>query len=141
MCGALQKHSFKAFTSLLRPPKANDQCLREVTSKKGISVTKAIRHIDQMLSSPYDKKLKRTTIYEALQLGSFGVSPLKMGRPRIVSPKLTHGLACHAVMTQSSSEGEASALKMRVVAGALTLGTPHENSAPLICGHALGRSI
>lgn len=118
------KSAFKACTSLLRPPPEAVAAQRT----KGISVTKAIKRInDQMLSSPNDKKLKRTIIYEALQRGSFGVSPLKMGRPRIVPPELTHGLACHAVMMQSSGEGEASSLKMRAVAGAITLGTVHEN--------------
>jgi hypothetical protein len=58
----------------------------------------------------------------------FGVSPLKNGRPRKVPLELIHGLACHAVMMQSSGKGEASSLKMRAIAGALTLGLPFEEN-------------
>jgi hypothetical protein len=50
-----------------------------------------------------------------------------MGRPRIIPTELTHGLACHAVMMQSFGEDEASALKMRSVARAMTLGTAYED--------------
>jgi hypothetical protein len=80
-----------------------------------------------MLSSPNDRKLTKSAIYNAVACGLFGVSPLKNERPGIVPPELTHGLACHAVMMQSSCEGEASSLKMRALAGALTMGTRHEN--------------
>ena len=128
------KNAFKACTSLLvlRPPPvavADERRRRGITSTKGpISVRKAVKRInDDMLASPNDKKLKKTTIQDAINRGSFGKSPLKMGRPRIIPPELTHGLACHAVMMQSSGEGEASAIKMRSVASALTLGTAYES--------------
>jgi hypothetical protein len=77
------KNAFKACTSLFRPPEADDQRLHGVTLKKGmIRVKKPFKRInDQMQSSMHDKKLKPTTIYKALQWGSSGVSPLKMGRP------------------------------------------------------------
>ena len=55
------------------------------------------------------------------------MSPLKNGRPQIVAPQVTHGLAYHAVMMQNFSEGEATFLKMRAIANALTLGTTQEN--------------
>ncbi len=96
--------------------------------KSRISVTKAVDRINsELLSSPGDKKLKKSTIHDAIKRGSFGVSLLKNGRPRIVPPQVTHGLACHAVMMQNFSEGEASFLKMRAIASALTLGRTQEN--------------
>ena len=58
---------------------------------------------------------------------SFGVSLLKNGRPRIVPPQVTHGLACHAVMMQLSSEDKAYSLKMRAIASALKLGMTYQN--------------
>ena len=125
------KNAFKACTSLFTPPPvdvSDERRRRGITSTKGpISVRKAVKRInDDMLASPNDKKLKKTTIQDAINRGSFGKSPLKMGRPRIIPPELTHGLACHAVMMQSSGEGEASAIKMRSVASAMTLGTAYE---------------
>jgi hypothetical protein len=122
------KNAFKACTRLLKPAVAEDRS-RGVTSMKGpVSVRKAVDRLNnEMLSSPNDRKLTKSAIQNAVARGSFGVSPLKNGRPRIVPPELTHGLACHAVMMQSSGEGEASSLKMRALAGALTMGTRHEN--------------
>jgi hypothetical protein len=96
--------------------------------KGPVSVRKAVDCLnDEMLASPNDRNLTKSAIYNAVACGSFGMSPLKIGRPRIIPNKLTHGLACHAVMMQSSGEGEASSLKMRLLAGALTMGTLHEN--------------
>jgi hypothetical protein len=118
------KNAFKACTALLKPSRTEDE---EVT-KGTVSIQNAVDQINmQMLHSPNDKKLKKTTVYNAIARGSFGVSPLKNGRPRKVPPELTRGLACHAVMMQASGEGEASSLKMRAIAGALTLGTQFEN--------------
>ncbi len=71
--------------------------------------------------------LKKSMVYDAVQEGEFGVSPLKNGRQVIVPPKLTHRLACHAVMMQAAGKDEASSLKMRAIAKAVTLGMPFEN--------------
>ena len=122
------KNAFKACTALLKPTVTEDR-RRCVTSKKGpISVQKAVNRInDQILSSLNYSKLTKSTIHNAIQWGEFSVSPLKKGRPRIIPLKLSHGLACHAVMMHSSGEGEASSIKMRVIADTLTLGTQHEN--------------
>ncbi len=95
--------AFKACTALLKPSTEDE----EVT--KG---TDSIQNAVDQLHSPNDKKLKKTTVYNAIARGSFGVSPLKNGRPRKVPPELTRGLACHAVMMQASGKGEASSLKM-----------------------------
>ena len=117
------KNAFKACTALLKPSTEDEE-----GTKGTVSIQNAVDQINmQLLHSPNDKKLKKTTVYNAIARGSFGVSPLKNGRPRKVPPELTRGLACHAVMMQSSGEGEASSLKMRAIAGALTLGTQFEN--------------
>jgi hypothetical protein len=71
--------------------------------------------------------LKRSTVYDAVQWGEYGVSPLKNGRQVIVPPELTHGFACHTVMMQAAGKGEASSLKMRAIGKAVTLGMPFEN--------------
>ncbi len=111
---------------------ADERRRRGITSTKGpISVRKAVKRInDDMLASPNDKKLKPTTILDALRRGSFGKSPLKMGRGEATnhSPLRANTwlLACHAVMMQSSGEGEASAIKMRSVSSLMTLGTAYE---------------
>jgi hypothetical protein len=65
----------------------------------------------KMLNSFHDKKLTKSTIYNAIVRGDFGVSLLKTGRRGLIPPELTHGLACHSVMMQASGEGEASSLK------------------------------
>ena len=102
--------------------------------KGPVSVRKAIDHLNnEMLSSPNDRKLTKSAIQNAVARGSFGVSPLKNGRPQIVPPELTHELACHVVMMQSSGEGDASSLKMRALAGALTMGTARF-PLPLLAG-------
>ncbi len=74
-----------------------------VTSLKGtISIQNALDQINkQLLYSPNDKKLTKMTVHNAIAWGSFGVSPLKNGRPR------KHSLTCHAVMMQFSGKGEA----------------------------------
>jgi hypothetical protein len=82
----------------------------------------------EMLNSPNDKKLAKSTIYDAVAQGDFGVSPLKNGQQGVIPPELTHGLACHFVMMQVSGEGEASSLKMRAISSAITLGTKFEHT-------------
>ncbi len=82
----------------------------------------------EMLNSPNDKKLAKSTIYDAAAWGDLGVSPLKNGQQGVIPPKLTHGLACHSVMMQASGEGEASSLKMRAILSAITLGTKFEHT-------------
>ncbi len=86
-------------------------------------------HINkEMVNSPNDKKLAKSTIYDAVARGDFGVSSLKNGRQEVIPPELTHGLACHSIMMQASGEGEASSLKMRAISSAITLGTEFENT-------------
>jgi hypothetical protein len=56
----------------------------------------------EMLNSPHDRKLTKSTIYNGVARGDFGVLPLKNGWRGLIPPKLTHGLACHSVMMQVS---------------------------------------
>jgi hypothetical protein len=67
------KYAFKACTALLKPLTEDE----EVT-KGTVSIQNAVDQINmQLLHSPNDKKLKKTTVYNAIVRGSFGVSPLK----------------------------------------------------------------
>jgi hypothetical protein len=83
----------------------------------------------EMLNSPSDKNLTKSTIYNAVAQGDFGVSPLKNGQKGVIPPELTHALICHSVMMQASGEGEASSLKMRAILSAITLGTKFKNKS------------
>ena len=49
----------------------------------------AAKYNQSILSSPNDKKLKRTTIRTAVQEGKVGVSPKKKGRPRKIPAGFT----------------------------------------------------
>jgi hypothetical protein len=95
----------------------------------GTGIRETVNRINkEMLNSPNDKKLSKSTIYNAVARGDFGVLPLKNGWQGVIPPKLTHGLACHSIMMQASGEGEASSLKMRAISLAITLGTKFEHT-------------
>jgi hypothetical protein len=83
---------------------------------------------DEMLSSPADRKLRPSTLHRAMQRGEFGLSPLKLGRKSSLPKEFTlaKALVVHSIMMQVSGEGEMSSIKMRMLATAMTLGTPHE---------------
>ena len=67
--------------------------------KYGTGLRATVNRVNkEMLGSPHDKKLTKSTIYNAVARGDFGVSPLKNGRRGLIPPELTHGLACHSVM-------------------------------------------
>ena len=94
--------------------------LQNSEGKRGTGFSSVISRInEEMISSPNDKKLTKSSVHRAVSQGQFGVSPVKKGRPSKVPPELTRGLACHAVMMQIAGEGEASSLKMRVIAAAI----------------------
>ena len=75
------KNAFKACTRLLKPAVAEDHS-RGLTSMTGpVSLRKAVDRLsDEMLSSPNDRKLTKSAIYNAVARGLFGVSPLKNRR-------------------------------------------------------------
>ena len=58
----------------------------------------------QSNASTNNQKLKKSTICNAINQGDFGVSLLKNEKCSSVPPKLTHGLACHAIMMQASGD-------------------------------------
>jgi hypothetical protein len=94
--------------------------LQNSEGKRGTWFSSVISRInEEMLSSPNDKKLTKSSVHRAVSQGQFGVSPVKNGRPSKVPPELTRGLACHAIMMQIAGEGEASSLKMRAIAAAI----------------------
>ena len=95
--------------------------------KRGNGVDSICQRVnDEMLTSPADRKLRPSTLHRAVQRGDFGISPLKLGRKSSLPKELTQALAVHSVMMQVSGEGEMSSIKMRTLATAMTLGTPHE---------------
>ena len=94
--------------------------LQNSEGKRGTGFSSVISRInEEMLSSPNDKKITKSSVHRAVSRGQFGVSPVKNGRPSKVPPELTRGVACHAVMMQIAGEGEASSLKMRAIAAAV----------------------
>ena len=104
------KNAYKACTTLLQPTMATEDSSRGrclVTAKK--STVSMVR------------------CYCPQTIGSSRTALSLKGRPLTIPSELTHGLACYAVMMQSSGKGEASSIKMRAIGGALMLGTPHKN--------------
>ena len=114
------KNAFKAATLSANIPDCDK-------GKRGNGVDSICTRVNQeMLSSPSDRKLARSTLHRAIQAGEFGISPKKLGRRSKLPTEFTQALAVHSVMMQVSGEGEMSSLKMRTLATAMTLGTPHE---------------
>ncbi len=99
------------------------------SGKCGTGVRTVIARINSdMLNSPNNKLLTKTTIHNAVSRGEFGVSsPRKAGKPTVVSHELTRAIALHAVMMQVCDKGEASPLLMHSFISALTDGTTHQN--------------
>ena len=119
------KISFKAATQQLRRNQLDDNS----QGKRGHGLRAIVKKAnDEMLSSPNDKKLTRSVLHNAMLRGDFGVSPPKIGRKPVVPHTLTYSLATHSTMMQVSGDGEASASKMKAVASALMIETPHENA-------------
>ena len=114
------KAAFKVATLAAKVSKAEK-------GKRGNGVDSICQRVnDEMLTSPADRKLRPSTLHRAVQRGEFGISPLKLGRKSSLPKEFTQALAVHSVMMQVSGEGEMSSIKMRTLATAMTLGTPHE---------------
>ncbi len=99
------------------------------SGKRGTGIRTVLARINSdMLNSPNDKLLTKTTIHDAVSRGEFGVSPpRKAGKPTVVSHESTHATALHAVMMQVCDKGEASPLLMHSFSSALIDGTTHQN--------------
>ena len=75
--------------------------MKNSEGKRGTGLLAVISRInEEMLSSPNDKKLTKSSVHRAVSRGQFGVSPVKNGRTSKAPPELTRGLVCHAVMMQ-----------------------------------------
>ena len=85
---------------------------------------------ERELSSPNDKKLKKTAIVNILQRGEIGITPPKIGRPKTIPLCLTETLAQHAVMMQLAGQGEATWPKMQATVKALTFNTEWDHMKP-----------
>jgi len=66
-----------------------------------------------MLSSPSDRKIKATSLREAVAFDGVGLSPVKRGRPEKIPSKLCAALSKQLAMMQFANEGEASSVKMK----------------------------
>ena len=83
---------------------------------------------EDMLSSPNDRKLSKTTVYtEVSERKQFGKSPPKWGKRESIHAVVPYALAIQSAMMQVSGEGEAPAVNMKATAHALVAGTAHEN--------------
>lgn len=83
------------------------------------------------LNEEGDKQITRTTLSNYADEELAGISPLKNGRPAKIPSHLKMGLATHAVMQVSGTEGEASSAKLKEVAQALVSGTEWEDALNL----------
>ena len=70
---------------------------------------------ESMLSSPSDRKIKASTLREAVTFDRVGLSPVKRGRPEKIPSKLCAALSKQSAMMQLANEGEASSVKMKAL--------------------------
>lgn len=96
--------------------------------KRGFGVDAVSEDVNsRLLTSPNDRHIKPTALYNAVKAGRIGVSPLKRGRKAVIPDILPSALAAQAVMMQVAGVGEASAKKMKVFVEGLTSGTEWED--------------
>ena len=90
--------------------------------KRGFGVDAVANDINErLLTSPNDRKLKPTSVYNAVKDGRIGVTPMKRGRKSVVREILPASLATQAGV------GEASAKTMKVLVEGLVAGTEWED--------------
>ena len=82
---------------------------------------------ESMLSSPSDRKIKATTLREAVAFDRVGLSPVKRGRPEKIPSKLCAALSKQSAMMQIANEGEASSVKMKALTEGLVANTKWQN--------------
>ena len=96
--------------------------------KRGYGVDAVAEDINsRLLTSPNDRKVKPTALYNAVKEGRVGVTPLKRGRKPVVPEIVPAALASQAVMMQVAGVGEASSKKMKVLVEGLSSGTEWED--------------
>ena len=96
--------------------------------ERGYGIISVVKKINStLLSSPNDRRLMQTTVYEAMEGNCIGVSPHKQGHPSIIPNSLHTALATHSSMLQVSGEEEASSSKMKTLTAGLVMGTEWKN--------------
>ncbi len=118
---------FPSIALFLRPPGPTNLTLSSSqATEHGVKLTVAMRMTGSTcaLSTLYGQvdRFRKRKAEEELA----GISPLKLGRKSSLPKEFTQALAVHSIMMQVSGEGEMSSIKMRTLATAMTLGTPHE---------------
>ena len=76
-----------------------------------------------MLSSPSDRKIKATTLREAVAFDQVGLSPAKRGWPEKTPSILCAALSKQLAMMQMANEGEALSVKMKALTKGLVAKT------------------
>ena len=83
----------------------------------------AKKYNENLLNSPNDNKIKKTTLTRAVHSGEVGASPKNQGRPNKIPPGFAKACATHATMMQLSGGAEASGPHMSATIQALAHGT------------------
>ena len=82
---------------------------------------------ERMLSSPSDRKIKASTLREAVTFDRVGLSPVKRGRPEKIPSKLCAALSKQSAMMHFANEREASSVKMKALTEGLIANTKWQN--------------
>jgi len=82
---------------------------------------------ESMLSSPSDRKIKATTLREAVTFDRVGLSPVKGGRPEKIPSKLCAALSKQSAMMHFANEREALSVKMKALTDGLVVNTKWQN--------------
>ena len=96
--------------------------------KRGFGVISVVNEVNnRMLSSPNDRKLTKSAVFDCVMEDAAGTTPKKLGRPSKIPSPLPLALAQHAVMLQVSGEGEATGASIKCLTAAVVAGTEWEN--------------
>ena len=82
---------------------------------------------ESMLSSPSDRKIKATTLREAVAFDRVGFSPVKQGRPEKIPSKLCAALSKQLAMMHFANEGKALSVKMKALTEGLVSNMKWQN--------------
>jgi len=118
--GDQYSNSFKKATIELSDS-LNDDSLRGRRGNGAKSIAATFNK--SMLSSPSNRKIKATTLREAVAFDRVGLSPAKRGRPEKIPSILCAALSKQSAMMQMVNEGEASSVKMKALTEGLVAKT------------------
>ena len=100
----------------------------EKWGKRGYGVVSVVNEVNnRMLTSPNDRKLSKSAVFDCVMADAAGTTPKKRGRPSKIPSPLPLALAQHAVMLQVSGEGEATGAAIKCLAEGIVSGTEWEN--------------